>query len=195
MESLADLQKKLNFDKVDLTPPDVVLRETGEQLKEITRGLVKCEVLPYTGPISSYTHTRTVGPSALLDVFQPRTVEEEVDIQSKLGEIGNTTKKFEVCLETPNDKQYKFRLMFIKYNSTIYPVTVVLESDIANELPQYGNKYIYNIKSRNDFQRFVTNVINTDRVVNILQQLINLAGNIELPEVPEEEPVTNADIG
>ena len=57
----------------------------------------------------------------------------------------------------------------------------------------YGNKYIYNIKSRNDFQRFVMNVINTDRVVNILQQLINLAGNIELPEVTEEEPVTNAE--
>lgn len=63
-----------------------------------------------------------------MTAFQTKTVEQHIDIQSRLGEMGNTQKKFEVCLETPDNKDYKFRLMFIAYDATIYPVTVVLES-------------------------------------------------------------------
>ena len=98
-------------------------------------------------------------------------------------------------METPNDTDYKFRLMFVEYDATIYPVTVVLESDIANQLPQYGNGYVYKLKTRKDFQEFVISAINTDKAVTILQQLINLAGNTEPMETDDEEPVINADIG
>lgn len=194
MDTMLSLKEKLNFDKVDLTTPDKVLEEIGTQLKEITNGMVECAVKSYDGPIRSYIQTRENAANALITAFQTKTVEEKIDIQDRLGELGNTRKKFEVCLETPNDTDYKFRLMFIEYDATIYPVTVVLESDIANQLPQYGNGYIYKLKTRKDFQEFVISVINTDKAVTILQQLINLAGNTESSETDEEAIVTNADI-
>ena len=156
--------------------------------------MVECVVRPYDGPIRSYIQTRENPTNALITAFQTKPVEERIDIQNRLGELGNTRKRFEVCLETPNDTDYKFRLMFIEYDATIYPVTVVLESDIANQLPQYGNGYIYKLRTRNDFQEFILNVINTDKTVTILQQLINLAANTEPREI-EEEGVTNSDIG
>lgn len=194
MDTMMSLKEKLNFDKVDLTAPDKVLEEIGAQLKEITNGMVECVVRPYDGPIRSYIQTRENPTNALITAFQTKPVEEKIDIQNRLGELGNTRKRFEVCLETPNDTDYKFRLMFIEYDATIYPVTVVLESDIANQLPQYGNGYIYKLRTRNDFQDFILNVINTDKTVTILQQLINLAANTEPREI-EEEGVTNSDIG
>ena len=138
---------------------------------------------------------KEVGTGAAFPTFQIKTIEERVNIQDRLGELGNTQKRFEVCLETPNDTDYKFRLMFVEYDATIYPVTVVLESDIANQLPQYGNGYVYKLKTRKDFQEFVISAINTDKAVTILQQLINLAGNTEPMETDDEEPVINADIG
>ena len=177
MDRMLSLKEKLSFDKVDLTTPDKVVKEVGNELSEITQGMVKCEVQPYDGPIRSFTQTKEVGA---------KTVEERVDIQSRLGEMGNTQKKFEVCLETPNNQDYKFRLMFIEYDATIYPVTAVLESDIANQLPQYGNSYIYSFKTRKDFQVFFVDVINSDKAVTILQQLINLAGNAMHLEMNEE---------
>lgn len=190
---MLSLKEKLSFDKVDLTAPDKVIKEVGNELSEITQGMVKCEVKEYDGPIRSFTQTKEVGTAALLTAFQTKTVEQHIDIQSRLGEMGNTQKKFEVCLETPDNKDYKFRLMFIAYDATIYPVTVVLESDIANQFPQYGNGYIYSFKSRKDFQIFLVDVINSDKAVTILQQLINLAGNAMHLEM-NEEAETNAGV-
>ena len=186
MDRMLSLKEKLSFDKVDLTTPDKVVKEVGNELSEITQGMVRCEVKEYDGPIRSFTQTKEVGTAALLTAFQTKTVEQHIDIQSRLGEMGNTQKKFEVCLETPDNKDYKFRLMFIAYDATIYPVTVVLESDIANQLPQYGNGYIYSFKFRKDFQVFFVDVINSDKAVTILQQLINLAGNAMHLEMNEE---------
>lgn len=186
MDRMLSLKEKLSFDKVDLTTPDKVVKEVGNELSEITQGMVRCEVQPYDGPIRSFTQTKEVGAGAVFAAFQTKTVEERVDIQSRLGEMGNTQKKFEVCLETPNNRDYKFRLMFIEYDATIYPVTAVLESDIANQLPQYGNSYIYSFKTRKDFQAFFVDVINSDKAVTILQQLINLAGNAMHLEMNEE---------
>ena len=75
--------------------------------------------------------------------------------------------------------------MFIEYDATIYPVTVVLESEVARQLIQYGNGYIYSFGPRKDFQEFLDNVIGTRKVMAILQQLIDLAGNTESVAVEE----------
>lgn len=185
MKNMLSLKEKLNFDKVDLTPPDEVVTEMAAELEDATNSLVNCTVSPYTGPIRSYTETKTTGIGAALDVFTPRTIEERIDIQNELGEIGKTKKKFEVCLTTPQNHAYKFRLMFIEYDATIYPVTVVLESEVARQLIQYGNGYIYSFGTRKDFQEFLDNVIGTRKVMAILQQLIDLAGNTESVAVEE----------
>lgn len=94
-------------------------------------------------------------------------------------EISNTLDKIDLLIILRKQQ-------LIAYDATIYPVTVVLESDIANQLPQYGNGYIYSFKSRKDFQVFFVDVINSDKAVTILQQLINLAGNAMHLEMNEE---------
>lgn len=58
MDTMLSLKEKLNFDKVDLTAPDMVLEEVGEQLKEITKGMVECVIKPYDGPIRSFTQKK-----------------------------------------------------------------------------------------------------------------------------------------
>ena len=52
------LNDKLNFDKVDLTPADIVVEEIAKELKSETRGLVDCNVKPYAGEIYSRIVTK-----------------------------------------------------------------------------------------------------------------------------------------
>ena len=40
MDRMLSLKEKLSFDKVDLTAPDKVIKEVGNELSEITQGMV-----------------------------------------------------------------------------------------------------------------------------------------------------------
>ena len=118
----------------------------------------------------------------LTSALDTRGHEEIFDVQNSLGELINKENKYEVYLSTPKYKNYKFRLMFLKYDSTIYPVTIVLEQEISTQLQNAHNSYIYKIGSREEFEKFIISVIKTEKVTNILQQLVSLAGS-GIPEI------------
>lgn len=180
------LNDKLNFDKVDLTPADIVVEEIAKELKSETRGLVDCNVKPYAGEIYSRIVTKPSSMASsmtmLTSALDTRGHEEIFDVQDSLGELINKENKYEVYLSTPKYKNYKFRLMFLKYDSTIYPVTIVLEQEISTQLQNAHNSYIYKIGSREEFEKFIISVIKTEKVTNILQQLVSLAGS-GIPEI------------
>lgn len=180
------LNDKLNFDKVDLTPADIVVEEVAKELKSETRGLVDCNVKPYAGEIYSRIVTKPSSMASsmamLTSALDTRGHEEIFDVQNSLGELINKENKYEVYLSTPKYKNYKFRLMFLKYDSTIYPVTIVLEQEISTQLQNAHNSYIYKIGSREEFEKFIISVIKTEKVTNILQQLVSLAGS-GIPEI------------
>lgn len=180
------LNDKLNFDKVDLTPADIVVEEIAKELKSETRGLVDCNVKPYAGEIYSRIVTKPSSMASsvamLTSALDTRGHEEIFDVQDSLGELINKENKYEVYLSTPKYKNYKFRLMFLKYDSTIYPVTIVLEQEISTQLQNAHNSYIYKIGSREEFEKFIISVIKTEKVTNILQQLVSLAGS-GIPEM------------
>ena len=178
------LKGKIRSEKLDLTPPDEILKSLCDEIREETDGEIEGVVLPYGGRMKSYTRK-----GGMLGYTQ----DEEVNIQDSLGAVGNKISRFEFCLATPIYKDFRYRLMLVEYDLAVYPATVVLESDIANQLPQYGNGYIYSFKSRKDFQIFLVDVINSDKAVTILQQLINLAGNAMHLEM-NEEAETNAGV-
>ena len=146
------LNDKLNFDKVDLTPADIVVEEIAKELKSETRGLVDCNVKPYAGENYSRIVTKPSSMASsmamLTSALDTRGHEEIFDVQNSLGELINKENKYEVYLSTPKYKNYKFRLMFLKYDSTIYPVTIVLEQEISTHLQNAHNSYIYKIGSR-----------------------------------------------
>lgn len=180
------LNDKLNFEKVDLTPADIVVEEIAKELKSETRGLVDCNVKPYAGEIYSRIVTKPSSMASsmamLTSALDTRGHEEIFDVQNSLGELINKENKYEVYLSTPKYKNYKFRLMFLKYDSTIYPVTIVLEQEISTQLQNAHNSYIYKIGSREEFEKFIISVIKTEKVTNILQQLVSLAGS-GIPEI------------
>lgn len=65
---------------------------------------------------------------------------ESADIQQDLGEQGSEQNKFEVFLTVKGLEHYKYRMMFVKYSTISYPVTIVMNKDLAIEYSGKGRE-------------------------------------------------------
>lgn len=121
MEKKLNISDKLDFSDIDLTAPEKVISEILAQLSEETNGIICGNIETYSGHVMSYTKA---GFSSLAIAIG--SAEKEVDIQNDLGKIGQETHKFECYLYTPEYDKYKYRVFFIKYDTSNYPVNIEL---------------------------------------------------------------------
>ena len=173
MVSKLNLTEKLDFSDIDLTAPDMVINEILTQLPEETNGLVMGKIVSYNGPIMSYKKKGVSSIAASLSLGIG-TEDIEVDIQEKLGKIGQETHKFECYLYTPEYEKYKYRVFFVKYDLSNYPATVVLDSSVAKSVSTSNTGYIYTCSSRSELENLIVNVLTSKRVVSVMQELIRV---------------------
>lgn len=180
MSSEIKLEDSLSFDNVDMSAPEKIVSEMCNQIKSQTRDYIQGTVQAYEGHIESYTREGFGSITVAL------SSNKEVDIQNNLGKVGYEEHKFEFYLSAIALPQYRFRLMFFSYGIGGYPVRIVLEQSIADEIFQRSNgQYIIECNSMDDLKNTVIRVLNSKRVIRIIQELINasiLAKNQEVPE-------------
>lgn len=163
---------KLSYDDIDLTAPDIVIQEIVLQIKDETNGIITGNVTPYDGPVTSY-HTST-GISGLQAALG--TLDKEIDIQDSLGKYGEQTRKYEFYLSTPVFDQYQYRICFLQYGVANYPVKVILEQAIANEINEaiHNSNYIYECTSRSELEKLIVAIMYSKTVINVMQELIRI---------------------
>ena len=143
-----NLKTDYDFSVVDSVMPDIVMSNICNELEKITKGFVVANVREYDGKIESYD---TMGAMAALAASLQTSM--RVDIQDKLGVIEETSFKYEMYLTANQIENYKYRVMFVGYGIAGYPVKVVLEQDIADELNNKEDSgYIYTIDSKAEFE-------------------------------------------
>lgn len=164
MSKKLNLSGKLDFTDIDLTAPEVVINELLEELPAETNGLICGKIQSYSGHVMSYK-TRGISSLALaLDT----TSDRDVDIQNDLGKMGTEIHKFECYLYTPEYESYRYRMFFVKYNVSNYPVTVVLEESIAKSISGTSGEYIYTCDTRNELEELVTTVYKGNIIKNLI---------------------------
>ena len=90
-----------------------------------------------------------------------------------LGVIEETSFRYEMYLTANQIENYKYRVMFVGYGIAGYPVKVVLEQDIADELNNKEDSgYIYTIDSKTEFEELLVSVFNSKTMQKIIQNLI-----------------------
>lgn len=154
--------------------PTKILEEQCIYLNEDTKGIVIGRVAKYSLDSAEigYWNEAIVNPSNF--IIQ--------NIQSSLGEICNNTFTYEFFLTSKKTPDYKFRVMFMKYNISYYPVTVILEREIAGEIHNLINKeyalpnniYTYFIPSVKDFEEVLSKIFNSKRFNQIVSKLIQI---------------------
>lgn len=164
-----NLNKKLDFEDIDLTPPDIVIGEVLNQLPDETNGLICGKIQQYNGHVVSYT--KSGFPTIAMALGNQ---EREVDIQEDLGKIGTETHKYECFLYTPEYEKYKYRMFFVKYNISNYPVIIVLEESIAKSISIANKEYIFTCNTRRELEELIVNVLTSKRIISVMQELIRI---------------------
>lgn len=160
---------RFSFELLDRYTPDIVIKNSLEQIEQATGGHVIGNIARYDGPVYSYTKKSGL---AALTAMTTSSETESVDIQQDLGEQGAEQNKFEVFLTVKTLEHYKYRMMFVQYSTISYPVTIVMNKDLAAEYSEKRND-IFKIASMKKLEELMDIVLNSDTMIMLLQNLIN----------------------
>lgn len=168
MEKKLNISEKLDFNDIDLTAPEKVINEILTQLTEETKGIIRGDIVVYSGHVMPYTKANF---SSLAAVIRS---DEEVDIQNDLGKIGQETHKFECYLYTPEYDKYKYRVFFVKYDTSNYPVNIILEESVARSISGNNSGYIMTCSTREELEELVYKIFNSKKLISVMQELIRI---------------------
>jgi hypothetical protein len=169
-----NLENKLNFENSQLTAPDTIISELGKQVEKETKGFVKGVVKTYDGPIHSYDQQSSIAAiAAALATTQYQTIQQE------LGAVDCEMFRFEFFLTSPKLESYKYRILFFEFGIANYPVKIVLEQGIADEI--FGTEhadYELEYTTKEELTNVILNVLNSKKVIKVMQDLIYAAQRI-----------------
>ena len=169
MEKKLNISERLDFNDIDLTAPEKVISEVLVQLSQETNGIICGKIATYSGHVMSYTE---VGFSTLAAAI--RTTDKEVNIQKDLGKIGQETHKFECYLFTPEYDKYKYRVFFVKYDTSNYPVNIILEESIARSISANNSGYVLSCATREELEELMYKIFNSKKLISVMQELIRI---------------------
>ena len=169
MNKKINLSGKLDFNDIDLTAPDKIIESLSKQISEQTNGIITGNISPYDGHIFSYKKYGLEGLQSALGV-----ADKTIDIQTTLGIQGDNSKKFEFYLSTPSYVQYKYRICYLKYGVSNYPVTIVLDQNIINEINPEDSNYVLSCSTRSELEDLFIKIIYSQQVLKVMQELIRI---------------------
>ena len=94
-----------------------------------------------------------------------------IDIQQDLGEQGAKQNNFEVFLTVKGLQYYKYRMMFVGYSTISYPVTIVMNEELAIAYSGKRNT-VFTVSSMRKLEELIDAAINSDMMVSLIQSLI-----------------------
>lgn len=168
MEKKLNISERLDFNDIDLTAPEKVISEILAQLSEETNGIICGNIAAYSGHVMSYK----TGFSSIADALG--TADKEVNIQRDLGKIGQETHKFECYLYTPEYDKYKYRVFFVKYDTSNYPVNIILEESVAKSISSGNSGYILSCATREELEELIYKIFNSKKLISVMQELIRI---------------------
>lgn len=165
---------RISFVSKSTKTPELVFIQKAKEIEDVTQQYIVGNVAEYDGKIESYDQLSAV--ATLAQTLTMPTIHK--DIQNELGEVGEKNFTYEFFLTAPKLENYKFRILFFEYGISGYPLKVVLEQGIADEInATEESNYIFNINTEKELETVIDNILNTQRVVDIMQKIID-ASNI-----------------
>ena len=144
------------------TPKEIIATQC-ESLEQITKGSILAKITEYDGPIHTYLIESPL--QASMKSFEVK----KVDIQEALGEISESNFVYEFFITSRETPNFKYRVMFLSYGISFYPVTVVLDEAIANEI---GLKDNNQFNTQEEFVGALNSILNSSKMENVITALL-----------------------
>ena len=184
MGNVFDFEDKLDFNDIDLTAPNDVIKHLADQLESETNGIILGKIESYSGHVVSYIKPGLSGLAVALG-----TAETKVDIQTTLGKQGEEIKKFEFYITTPLYSKYKYRICYLQHGIGNYPVKIVLEQNVANEVfSESSANYIIQCQTPDELENIIVKAIYSKTVLSVMQELIRI-NQIRKNEISEFDSI------
>lgn len=146
------------------TPKDII-EEQCKFLKEMTDDYVIGKVNDYSGQIQNYTEPGLADSALVISqAFSGKTV----DIQSKLGELSDGTFTYDFFLSSKYTPNYVYRIMFLRHGITPYPVTLVLDEEVATQINYFSE---ITCNSEKEFEEILSKTLNSKKCSTVIQNL------------------------
>lgn len=160
--------------------PKKIVEVQCDFIREATNYEIKAQITPYSGPIRSYMKPSFSNAIKSSFIFSD---DKFVDIQEDLGDIGSRYFTFEFFISSPSVPNYKYRIMFMQYEIGYYPLFLVLDDEIAEEiispLPENVSNGLSNqnvlCENEADFIKLLKKVIASQKVRKVITSLKRMA--------------------
>lgn len=154
---------KNNFKARSEEFPNEIAIEYCNQLYELTNKLVMAKVEKYDKNIENMEDNMVMNLSNFSPLLRKTT-------EQYLGEISENNKfTYEMFLTGINTPNYKYRFCFIENGVKPYPVRVVLDTDIANEL-EFETKI--NCNNRGEYIELLLLILNSKKMTEVIEGLM-----------------------
>lgn len=154
-----------SFEVKNRLNPKELAKEIIPQISDATRGYVIGNIKEYSGEIFSY---RKKSPLAALSI----SGEIDVDVQDSLGEKSPKEETYEIYLTAKDIEDYQYRILFFRFGIGGYPVKVVVNEDLAEEINKKSGKYIFTAESMDAFEQLLIKILQTRELKTIMQSII-----------------------
>lgn len=174
-----NLTDKLDFSEIDLTEPNKVVEGILAQVPEETKGMVSGQIIEYDGPVQSYNAFSTAIAGAITSLASVST--SQFDVQDSLGRMGEIERKYECFICSAGYDEYKYRLFFMRYGNSSYPVQLTLEASIAQCIQTDSSSYIFICNNRDELEELLVKILTSRRALTIMQEFIRIYQANQLP--------------
>jgi|GEM_PF-1792379 len=169
--------------------PIGIVHEQCRKLQELTEGGIIAQIVEYSGSFISVGVYETIQLyHAFKEGLSNCTKSNECDATSppkwkyKLGELDESqadtnetqrkkTLNYEFFITSSRTPKYKYRAFFLSVPPLGYPVTVILEQDIVDELGLQDEKYVCG--STVEFTEMLARILGSQRIGSILKGLLS----------------------
>lgn len=159
--------------------PKEIIEYQCNELATMTNQLILGKVNEYDEPISNYM---TIGLEGISRSLSESFKSQSVDVQTKLGELQKSEFTYEFFLTSKYMPNFMYRIMFIRYGISVYPVRVVLDETIATQIGVLSDsKY----ENEEEFTTLLSLVLNSDKIKKVIGDLYNV--NIKLSRQEKTE--------
>lgn len=163
---MKNLWKKDFYAEKDINTAQEILQEQCDYLMNNTRGKIIAKVAEYDGPTQSYTEKSTF--SSISETLK----DQFVNIQTALGETSSNKFAYEFYITSSATPNYKYRIMFMTYGITFYPVNITLDESIASEIHQ--DQYII-CETQEQLENILEQILNSSQLEKIINNLLAIA--------------------
>lgn len=167
-----NIYEQLDFTEIGNDAPDKIVETFLSQLPTQTQGIVLGCIKPYDGQIESYT--KRSWASALSLALALPSEDVEVNIQNELGASGDIKRKYECYIYTPIYEYYKYRVFFLEYAITSYPVKIVLEQSVAKSISNENDSYIFQCNNQKELEQLLVAIFTSKQMIKIMQDIIRV---------------------